>query len=238
MLNSQWCLQMTSRQDRAPRPVMPFDLEAVISSYSPDDQASIRRSVRQLNEGVPVDTVMSGLERRLMSPVAMAIIEGAVISNVSANNLMLHLGLTNMTAEEEQEFGYTGGSSTSVGLLPPTTQSTMVLARYLSTLVTGQLPDQVRLEACSYSPEEQAYIRHGFGRLRAGTPVGVIAEEPRSHLIGIFVVSLIEHGLEAGVPMTRTLARLGMPPFTEDEIMNLRRDQSRRSGEGAAGGGQ
>ena len=45
MLNSQWCLQMTSRQDRAPRPVMPFDLEAVISSYLPDDQVSIRRSV-------------------------------------------------------------------------------------------------------------------------------------------------------------------------------------------------
>ena len=229
--------QMTSRRGRAARPILPFDLEAVIASYTPDEQDRIRRSVRHLNEGVPVDDVMRDLEQELVGPVAMAVIEGAVVANVSANNLLQHLSLSHMSMEEEQEFGYAGDSRTSVGLLPPTTPSTTALARYLFTIVPV-LPEQVRTEACSYPPEDQAYVRRGFGRLRTGKLIGVISEEPRSHLISNIIVSLVEHALEAGVSMERALTRMGMPPFTETELMRLQRAPCGHAGGGAAGAAQ
>ena len=145
-------------------------------SHTPDDQARIRLSVQQLNAGVLMNTVMANLDLRLVGAVAAAIIESAIVSNVSANDLLGHLGMNHMTVEETQEFGYTGDSRASVGLLPPTACTT-ALSRYLHTILLGPLPQSVEMYANALSPEDQAYIRRGLGRLRTGTPASVLAAE-------------------------------------------------------------
>lgn len=225
---------MSSRQTQSARPTLPFNLEEVIASYTPSGQARIRSSVQQLNAGVPVNTVLRDLEQELVGPVVMSIIEGAIVSNVSADGLLRHLGMSDMTEEETLEFGYASESRASDGLVPPDA-STTSLSRYLRSIVPGQLPQAVVAQANTHSLEEQTLIRRGLSRLQVGAPVDVMVSEPRSDMISNIIAMLIEHSLDGGATLERTLSRMGVPPFTLSELERLCSAPRHSTGDGGAG---
>ena len=110
---------MPSSRTPSGRSNLPFYLDEILRLHTPAEQARIRASVEQLNSGVPLEVVMEGLEPRLVGAVAAAIIEHAVASNLSANDMLGRLRMSHMTEAETHEFGYSGESSASVGRLPP-----------------------------------------------------------------------------------------------------------------------
>ena len=200
--------------------------------HTPEDQARIRDSVQQLNVGVPLETVMEGLEPRLVGAVAAAIIESAIVSNVSANDMLGHLGMSHMTERETHDFGYTGDSRASVGLLPPASASNS-LSRYLRSILHEALPQSVVDRADAHSPEEQTLIRRGIGRLRTGTPPSVLASEPGSDIIGSLISLLITDALERGETVGEALGRMGVAPQSLAELASL----SSPGSSGGDGGG-
>ena len=157
-----------------------------------------------LNAGMDVDTVMHGMEEELMGPVVMAVIESAVVLNVSANDLLRNMGMSHMTEEETQRFGYSGESRTSDGLLPPAS-SANALSRYLCSIIPGPLQQSVVDRADAHSPAEQTMIWRGIGRLRTGTPPSVLASEPGSDLLGSLIALLqcwcVTRNIDELIPM-------------------------------------
>lgn len=216
---------MPSKRTHSGRSNLPFDLDEIMRLHTSEDQARIQSSMQQLDAGVQLETVMAGLEPRLVGAVAAAIIENAVVSNLSANDMLGRMGMSHMTESKTHEFGYSGDSRASGGRLPPASANNS-LSRYLRSILHKSLPQSVVDRADAHTPAEQTLIRRGIRRLRTGTPPSVLASEPGSEIISSLISLLITDALERGETVEGTLRRMGVAP---QSLTELARVSSQRS---------